>query len=137
MSPDPVSWLVIESGWDVVGSDGGEIGKVDEVVGDDSDDIFNGLAIVSGLFDKVRYVPSELVGEIVEGRVQLKIPAASAETLEEYEEPPASIQILPDKATIVERIEGSTIDRVRTDEDHVSLWRKLRVWLDARRNRKG
>ena len=36
MSPDPVSWLVIESGWDVVGSDGGEIGKVDEIVGDDT-----------------------------------------------------------------------------------------------------
>lgn len=132
MSPDPVSWLVIEHGWEVVGSDGGEIGKVDEIVGDDTEDIFNGLAIVSGLFDRVRYVPSELVGEIVEGRVQLKIPAASAETLEEYEEPPASIQILPEKATIIERLEGSTIDRVRTDEDQVSLWRKLRVWLAGR-----
>ena len=132
MSPDPVSWLVIEPGWEVAGSDGAEIGKVDEVVGDDTDDIFNGLAIVSGLRGKVRYVPSELVGEIVEGRVQLKIPAASADTLEEYEEPPASIQIVPDKATVVERIEGSTIDRVRADEDRVSFWRKLRVWLTGR-----
>ena len=132
MSPDPVSWLVIEPGWEVAGSDGAEIGKVDEVVGDDTDDIFNGLAIVSGLRGKVRYVPSELVGEIVEGRVQLKIPAASADTLEEYEKPPASIQIVPDKATVVERIEGSTIDRVRADEDRVSFWRKLRVWLTGR-----
>jgi hypothetical protein len=133
MSPDPVSWFVIEPGWEVVGSDGGKIGKVDEVVGDDTEDIFNGLAIVSGLFEKARYVPSELVGEIVEGRVQLKIPAASAKTLEEHEEPPASIQILPDKATVVERVEGSTIDRVHADEDRVSFWRKLRVWLSGRR----
>ena len=132
MSPDPVSWLVIETGWEVVGSDGGEIGKVDEIVGDDTEDIFNGLAIVSGLFDKARYVPSEIVGEIVEGRVQLKIPAAAAETLEEFEEPPASIQILPEKASVVERLEGSTIDRVHADEDRVSFGRKLRVWLAGR-----
>jgi Uncharacterized protein conserved in bacteria (DUF2171) len=132
LSPDPVSWFVIEPGWEVVGSDGGKIGKVDEVVGDDTDDIFNGLAIVSGLFDKARYVPSELVGEIVDGRVQLKIPAGTAATLEEHEEPPASIQILPDQASVVERIEGSTIDRVHADEDRVSFWRKLRVWLAGR-----
>ena len=132
MSPDPVSWLVIEPGWEVAGSDGGEIGKVDEIVGDDTEDIFNGLAIVSGLFDKARYVPSEIVGEIVEGRVQLTILAAAAETLEEFEEPPASIQILPEKASVVERLEGTTIDRVHADEDRVSFWRKLRVWLAGR-----
>jgi len=133
LSPDPVSWFVIEPGWEVVGSDGGEIGKVDEIVGDDTEDIFNGLAIVSGLFDKARYVPSEIVGEIVEGRVQLKILAAAAETLAEFEEPPASIQILPDKASVAERLEGTTIDRVHADEDRVSFWRKLRVWLAGRR----
>ena len=132
MSPDPVSWFVVEPGWEVVGSDGGEIGKVDEIVGDDTEDIFNGLAIVSGLFDKARYVPSEIVGEIVEGRVQLKILAAAAETLAEFEEPPASIQILPDKASVAERLEGTTIDRVHADEDRVSFWRKLRVWLAGR-----
>jgi len=132
LSPDPVSWLVIERGWEVVGSDGGEVGKVDEIVGDDTEDIFNGLAIVSGMFDKARYVASELVGEIVEGRVQLKIPAAAAETLGEFEEPPASIQILPEKASVAERLEGSTIDRVHADEDRVSFWRKLRVWLAGR-----
>ena len=128
MSPDPVSWLVIEPGWEVVGSDGGEIGKVDEIVGDDTEDIFNGLAIVSGLFDKARYVPSEIVGEIV----QRTILAAAAETLEEFEEPPASIQILPEKASVVERLEGTTIDRVHADKDRVSFWRKLRVWLAGR-----
>jgi len=133
MSPDPVSWFVIEPGWEIVGSDGGRIGKVDEVVGDDTEDIFNCLAVVSGLFDNVRYVQSELMGEIVEGRVQLKIPAASAKTLAEHEEPPASVQILPDKATIVERVEGATVERVHTDEDRVSFWRKLRVWLSGRR----
>jgi hypothetical protein len=132
LSPDPVSWLVVEPGWEVVGSDGGEIGKVDEIVGDDTEDIFNGLAIVSGLFDKARYVPSEIVGEIVEGRVQLTILAAAAETLEEFEEPPASIQILPDKASVVQRLEGTTIDRVHAEEDRVSFWRKLRVWLAGR-----
>ena len=31
---DPVSWLLVEPGWKVVASEGSEVGKVDEVVGD-------------------------------------------------------------------------------------------------------
>ena len=32
----------------------------------------------------------------------------------------------------MERLGGSTIDRVHADEDRVSFWRKLRVWLAGR-----
>ena len=39
---DPVSWLLIRRGWQVVSSDGAEVGNVDEVVGDDEHDIFDG-----------------------------------------------------------------------------------------------
>ena len=43
---DPVSWFLIDQGWKVVG-DGRrkEIGKVVEVVGDSSHDIFSGLTV--------------------------------------------------------------------------------------------
>ena len=68
---DPVSWLLIEPGWEVVGADGESAGKVHEVVGDPDRDIFDGLQVASGLLGESRYVPAEEVGEITEGRVQL------------------------------------------------------------------
>jgi hypothetical protein len=62
---DPVSWLVIERGWEVVDPSGNRIGKVDEVLGEREADIWDGLT-VSG-----EYVPAEHVAEIVEGRIIL------------------------------------------------------------------
>ena len=68
---DPVSWLVIEPGWEVVGADGASVGKVHEVVGEPNEDIFDGLQVTAGVLGETRYVPAEEVGEITEGRVQL------------------------------------------------------------------
>jgi hypothetical protein len=93
---DPVSWLLIESGWSVVDSDGHELGKVEETVGDSGRDIFNGLTIGTGLLKKGRYVPAEKVAEITEGCVRLSIGKDEAERLGEYEEPPPSERILPE-----------------------------------------
>ena len=87
---EPVSWLLIERGWKVVDADGDDIGRVEEVVGDISSDIFNGLAVSTGLLAKPRYVPAEQVGEITEGEVQLKLAAEHVERLEEHEPPPAA-----------------------------------------------
>ena len=91
--PDPVSWYLIEQGWEVVGSDGESIGKVEETVGDSTHDIFDGLTVGTGLLSKPRYVPAELVGEIVEGRVKLTIDKGRFEQLDEYREPPAAEQV--------------------------------------------
>ena len=60
---DPVSWLLIEPGWEVVDATGTRIGKVDEVLGDHETDIWDGLT-VSG-----QYVAAEDVTAIVEGRI--------------------------------------------------------------------
>jgi uncharacterized protein YrrD len=80
--PDPTSWTVIEHGWTVVDADGDEVGTIHEVLGDSSADIFNGLVVHSGLLAK-KYVPSELVGDIVEGRVRLTIAKSEFEALDE------------------------------------------------------
>jgi rRNA processing protein Gar1 len=69
---DPVSWKVIEHGWTVVDANGEEVGKVHEVVGDPNADIFSGLVIHRGLRAK-QDVPSEIVGDIVEGQVNLTV----------------------------------------------------------------
>jgi hypothetical protein len=92
---DPVSWYLIEQGWEVVGSDGEELGKVEETVGDSKRDIFDGLTVGTGLLSKPRYVPAELVGEIVEGRVALTIGHERFERLDEYEPPRDAEQVEP------------------------------------------
>jgi uncharacterized protein YrrD len=81
---DPVSWNVIEPGWDVVGSDGETLGKVHEVLGDTNVDIFNGLAVSPGLLRHSRYVPSERVTVIEEGRVALDLDRESFGRLDEH-----------------------------------------------------
>ena len=87
---DPVSWFVIERGWKVVGSDGSKLGTIEETVGDSGRDIFDGLTVGTGLLSKPRYVPAELVDEIVEGCVRLSIAGDEFERLDAYQEPPPS-----------------------------------------------
>jgi hypothetical protein len=62
---DPVSWLMIEPGWDVVGPAGESVGHVDAVLGDKEHDIWDGLTVSGG------YVAAERVGTIVDGRITL------------------------------------------------------------------
>ena len=93
---EPASWLTVERGWTVEGSDGEELGKVVETVGDSNLDIFNGLTVAPGGLSRARYVPAELVDEIREGCVRLSIGAGEFERLEHYDEPPTSEQIEPE-----------------------------------------
>ena len=90
---DPVSWFVLERGWKVTGSDDTELGTVEEILGDSTRDIFDGLAVSPGLLGKHRYVPAELVGEIVEGDVRLTIGQDEFERLDEHRPSPP-----PDRA---------------------------------------
>lgn len=92
---DPVSWFVVERGWDVVAADGAKLGTVEETVGDSSHDIFDGLTVGTGLLSKPRYVPSELVDEIVEGCVRLSISGDDFERLNGYDEPPPTERVDP------------------------------------------
>ena len=91
---DPVTWLVIERGWTVVDSNGEQVGHVDDVVGDSNADIFNGLAVSTGLLSGDKYVPAERVGTITTGHVQLRISGAEFERLGKFDEPPPSETIL-------------------------------------------
>ena len=104
---DPVSWLMIEPGWKVVDAQGDEVGSVDELVGDSSNDIFNGLSVSTSLLGKPRYVPSEQVGTITPGHVHLKLTKDQVEHLGEFEEPPTSAEILSEGAGAVRRAEAS------------------------------
>ena len=91
---DPVAWLVIENGWEVVGSDSSRLGEVKEVIGDTNADIFDGLSVSTGVLKKPKYVPSERVVEIVEGRVTLDLDKDGFDRLDEFDEPPPSERFL-------------------------------------------
>jgi hypothetical protein len=130
---DPVSWLMIETGWTVMASDGSEVGQVDEVVGDSSIDIFDGLAIATSALGKPRYVPAEQVGEITEGTVRLKLTAEQVERLEEYLEPATSAEIEADnKSGLGEslgaearQLEGKVFAPTQKRERSMNIWRRI------------
>jgi len=92
---EPVSWFLIEKGWAVEAADGDEVAKVEEVIGDSSAGIFNGLAIATGLLERMRYVPAEIVADIREGAVRLAVGADEVDRLEDYEGTPPSEEIRP------------------------------------------
>jgi hypothetical protein len=129
MADDPVAWTMIEAGWDVVGSDGEDVGHVDEVTGDSTIDIFNGLAIASGPFGKPCYVPAEKVARIVQGRVELSLTSDEVKRLGEYQEAPESATILPEKASMLERAEQSAVGQVESEP--MSPLRRLMLWLES------
>jgi hypothetical protein len=131
---DPVSWLVIERGWEVVDRDGNEVGRIAETVGDSGADIFDGLSIETSLLGRPRYVASEQVAEITEGRVRLSLSAAEAEALPEYEEPPTSAVIEGEKAGLLTRAEARVEAPIRRRPEHENLLRRL--WLRLTRPRK-
>jgi hypothetical protein len=123
---DPVSWFLIEAGWTVVDATGEEVGSVDEVVGDSSDDIFNGLSISLSLLGKPRYIPSEQVGNITEGRVHLKLTKDQVGRLGEYEEPPTTAEILPDEAGRVRRAEAAVEAPIHSHEERLNVFTRIR-----------
>jgi hypothetical protein len=107
VTADPVSWLLIEPGWRVVTADDEDAGRVEAVLGDSGADIFDGLAVASGVLARPRYVPAEHVAEITEGSVRLSLDAAALTGLGEYEEPPASIDVEGDAASRTARVEDA------------------------------
>jgi|SRR5579862_70688 len=88
---DPVSWFMIRPGWKVYASDGTEVGAIDEIVGDEEQDIFDGLAVATSALGKPVYVPAESVGQITDDeRIALTLSAEQFAALGEYLEPATS-----------------------------------------------
>jgi hypothetical protein len=130
---DPVSWLLIRPGWKVLASDQTEVGEIDEVAGDDSIDIFDGLAIATSAFGKPRYVPSEQVGEITDGYVHLKLTPEQVTQLGEYLEPATSAIIEPDSkggvgsalGAELRELEGKVFAPTQRHEHSMNIWRRI------------
>ena len=100
-------------------SDGDRVGVVFLVVGDENEDIFDGLAITNhtgfafhNYADRPHYVEAAKVGEIDDsGRVTLTITCDECRHLPLHD-PPESAEIIPEKA--------SFIDRAREEVEHLT-----------------
>ena len=101
---DPVSWLQIGQGWEVVSSDGVVVGAVAQVEGDHNGDIFDGLAVESKDPAQTRYVPGEIVGPIYPGQVTLKIGAAELGSLEPFRPAPPETKWTPGTPSLGSRL---------------------------------
>jgi hypothetical protein len=130
---DPVSWLMIETGWDVVAADGTKVGEVDEVAGDDSQDIFNGLAVATSAFGKPCYVPAEQVAGITEGTVHLSLTREQVDALPAYLEPATSLEVEPESkggfaesvGAELRELEGDVVAPIQEREHPMNFWRRL------------
>ena len=118
-------------------AEGVEIGKVDEVAGDDERDIFDGLAVATSALGKPRYVPSESVGEITDGVVRLTVTEAEAARFGEYLEPATSARIDPDDrsgfgekvAADLRKVEAKAFAPTQRHEHSMNMWRRIGFWF--------
>jgi hypothetical protein len=103
------------------------------VAGDDTDDIFDGLAIATSSFGRPRYVPAEQIAEITEGAVRLSLTQEQVKGLGEYLEPATSAAIEPDsKGGLGEmldpdlrEIEGKVLAPTQRHEHLMNFWRRI------------
>jgi hypothetical protein len=124
---------MIRAGWKVLAADGSEVGEVDEVAGDDTEDIFDGLAVAASSFGKPRYVPAEQVAGISEGAVRLSLTRDQVVQLGEYLEPATSEEIKPDSkgglgeslAADVRELEAKALAPTQRHEHSMNIWRRI------------
>jgi hypothetical protein len=119
---------MIEPGWRVESADGSDIGRIEEVTGDSNADIFDGLAISFSVLGRQHYVPSEQVGEIVDGTVRLKLDREACENLGEFDEPAEQIEVSPEKASPLARFETHELDPAKHSQ-RTGVFRRISEWL--------
>lgn len=136
---DPVSWFMIRPGWKVYASDGTEVGAVDEVAGDEGQDIFDGLAVTHSALGKPIYVPAESVGPITDdARIQLTLSSERVAALGQYVEPATSEIIEADNKpgskmhASFRQIESNVIVPVE-HEKPVGFFRRISLWFKRER----
>jgi hypothetical protein len=81
---DPVAWSYVQPGTDVIGREGVKIGKVDAMLGTESEGIFHGIALDPSGGGPVRVIPADLVTSLTPSEVQVQVPAEEIGALEEY-----------------------------------------------------
>jgi Uncharacterized protein conserved in bacteria (DUF2171) len=119
-SGEPISYLTLEEGTEVLSADGQPVGKVKHVLADREDDIFDGIVLdTSALPGGHRFVDAAQVGEIRTDCVTLKLDRAGCESLPEPSANPAAMETGPDD-TVAEGGGEQLRDKLRRAWDRIS-----------------
>ena len=127
-----LAWTEVQQGWRVIASDGTDIGKVEQGVGDRDADVFEGFEIDLGLTGPDRFVSYEHVVGVSQGRIVLDLTPDQANELPEHTEVP-SLEIDSVGAGRIERAEAGVNrllerhadDLIQSTDERPSLWRRL------------
>jgi len=82
--PPQVAWIAIEQGAALIAADGSNVGTVEEIAGDESHDIFDGLVVSCPNLEGSRYVAAERVTGIWPDRVTTDLTTGEAAGLSPY-----------------------------------------------------
>jgi hypothetical protein len=97
---DPVSYLVLSRGTDVMSCDGQKVGTVEHVLADADADVFDGVIVdMREGPGGHRFADAEQVAHIHQRGVVLTLDAAAAERLPEPAANPATMDAGPDDTT--------------------------------------
>jgi uncharacterized protein YrrD len=108
----PISYLALAEGVPVYSSDGKELGKVEHVLAEPEEDIFDGFVIdTSVLPGGHRFVDAPEVAEIHERGAVLKLDADAAERLPEPSPNPGVLEV-----------EAEDVPRTRLEEKLSRAW---------------
>jgi hypothetical protein len=128
-----VSWLSIARGWKVMAADGSEIGEIDEVIGDENSDIFDGISIAMSALGQPRYARADQVASIEQGSVRLSLTREQAAQLQDYLQPATSAEIEPDDhggtlegiAAEARKVEGEIAEPTQRQEHPFNIWTRI------------
>jgi hypothetical protein len=110
--PDPIAWKGVETGWPVYDRDGGQVGTIHEIAGDEEADIFDGFGVKTSADGSVKYAPAEIVASIEVGEVRLTIPGDAVDSLEDMQAEVEEV-VIPEGSTWYQRLAWWTTGRNR------------------------
>jgi hypothetical protein len=81
---DPVAWAYVEPNTPVVGPDGQELGRVSEMLGTATENIFHGVAVTPDGEGAARVVPADAVTGLTSSKVTIAWDAEQLAAAEEF-----------------------------------------------------
>lgn len=82
---DPVAWSYVEPGTEMFGSDGDLLGRVETMLGTETEGIFHGIAVDPAAGGQTRVVPADAVRSLTPSRVDVDLTADGLAGLEEHQ----------------------------------------------------
>jgi hypothetical protein len=81
---DPVAWSYVEAETLVVGPNGDELGRVEAMLGTETEGIFHGVAVIPYADGTTRVVPADAVTLITSSKVEIAYDADELAAAEEH-----------------------------------------------------